>query len=123
MGRYSISTANRTFPEHADQGLTLYDPQRDRSLILFYGQDLGTSCEVVAGWSLWQLGYPDEARKRTKHALALAEEVSHAFSSAIALAVAGIVSLYRRDAQATEEYGLKMATLSVEHGISFFQAW
>jgi predicted ATPase len=109
--------------QHADQGLTFYDRQAHRSLAFLYGQDLEVSCHVVAGWSLWHLGYPDQAIKRSQQALSLAQELAHPFSSVIALAVAGIVYLERRDKCATQECGQKMATLSEEHGISFFHAW
>ena len=76
-----------------------------------------------AGCSLWLLGYPNEAKKRSQQALVLAHEVAHPFSSVIALVLAAIVSQYRHDVPATHNYGRKMAELSAEQGFSFFQAW
>ena len=36
-------------------------------------------------WTLWFLGYPDQALKRSHEALALAQELSHPYSLAYAL--------------------------------------
>ncbi len=109
--------------DHSDHGFSLYDSQQHRSLIFVYGQDMGLSCQMWAGCSLWLLGYPDEAMKRSQQALTLAQEVAHPFSSIIALVLAAIVSQYRHDVPSTRDYGRKMAELSAEQGFSFFHAW
>jgi predicted ATPase/class 3 adenylate cyclase len=109
--------------DYSDHGFSLYDSQQHRSLVFVYGQDMGISCQMWAGCSLWLLGYPDEAMKRSQQALALAQEVAHPFSSVIALVLAAIVSQYRHDFPTTRDYGRKMAELSAEQGFSFFQAW
>jgi hypothetical protein len=30
--------------EHTEHGLSLYDPQQHRTLVSFYGKDLGVTC-------------------------------------------------------------------------------
>ena len=109
--------------DHSDHGFTLYNIQQHRSLIFVYGQDMGLSCLMWAGCSLWLLGYPDEAMKRSQKGLALAREVAHAFSSVLPLVLATILSLYRRDVPRARDFGRRMAELSAEHGFSFFEAW
>jgi len=109
--------------DYSDHGFSLYDSQQHRSLVFVYGQDMGISCKMWAGCSLWLLGYPDEAMKRSQQALALTQEVAHPFSSVIALSLAAIVSQYRHDVPTTRDYGRKMVELSAEQGFSFFQAW
>ena len=47
--------------------------------------DPRVECLSYAAWTLWFLGYPDQALKRSQEALALAEELSHPFSLAFAL--------------------------------------
>ena len=43
------------------------------------------ACLSYAAWTLWHLGYPDQALKRSQEALTLAQELSHPFSLAFAL--------------------------------------
>lgn len=109
--------------DHADRGLSFYNPAVHRPLAFVYGQDLAESCQVVAGWSLWSLGYPDQALKRCQKALEWAQEPFHAFSSAVAFVLAAIISQFCRHVAATEEYGRKLRLHCERHGISFFQAW
>ena len=71
--------------EHLENAITLYDPERHRPLIFRYGgADAGVRCLSYAAWTLWQLGYPDQALKRGNEALALAQGLSHPFSLAFA---------------------------------------
>src|SRR5262249_60276941 len=70
---------------HFAQGIALYDPQRHRSHAVRYGQDPGVACRAYAALTLWWLGYPDQALHRSHEALALAQEVAHPLSLAMAL--------------------------------------
>jgi predicted ATPase len=65
---------------------------------------------------LWLLGYPDQARKRSLEAFALAQELSHPYSSAFALVHVLYVHRFSRDVKATEERARELAALSTEHG-------
>jgi predicted ATPase len=48
-----------------ENAITLYDREhRRRPLTFRYGFDAGVTCLSYAGWTLWQLGYPDQALKR-----------------------------------------------------------
>ena len=40
-------------------------------------------CLSYAAWTLWMLGYPDQALQRSQEALTLAQELSHPFSLAL----------------------------------------
>jgi predicted ATPase len=77
-----------TTQTHFAQGMALYDPQRHRSHAMRYGQDPGVACRAYAALTLWWLGYPDQALHRSHEALALAQEVAHPFSLAVALCFA-----------------------------------
>lgn len=54
---------------HLEQGMALYDPQRHRSLAFLSGRDTGVLCRCQMAWILWALGYPDQARARSREAL------------------------------------------------------
>ena len=72
---------------HLEQGIALYDPQQHRSSVFLYGHDPGVFGLSYAALDLWFLGYPDQALKRSHEALTLAQELSHPFSLAMALAL------------------------------------
>lgn len=75
---------------------------------------------MMFGLIQWLLGQPASALEQTHAALALARELSHPYSLAIALCWAGMVHQLRRDARATREFGASLIALSIEHG---FQQW
>jgi len=70
---------------HLEQAINLYDPQQHRSHAFMYGQDPGVHSLSYATLALWLLGYPDQARKRSAEAFALAQGLSHPYSLAFAL--------------------------------------
>jgi class 3 adenylate cyclase/predicted ATPase len=105
--------------EHLESAITLYDPERHRPLIFRYGgADAGVVCLSYAAWTLWQLGYPEQALKRGNEALALAQGLSHPFSLAFAEFFVGVLRQYRREARAAQENAESVIALSVEHGFS-----
>ena len=62
--------------EHVEQGIALYDSQQHRSLAFLYGgYDPGVACLCWAALTLWHLGYPDQALKRSHEALTLAQDM------------------------------------------------
>src|SRR5262249_10224539 len=71
--------------EHAEQAITLYESRQPSSHAIRPVQDPGVISRGYAAWSLWHLGYPDQALQRVHEALALAEKLSHPFSFAFAL--------------------------------------
>ncbi len=105
---------------HVEQGIALYDPQKHRPLTFLYGQDPGVTCLGYASWTLWSLGYPDQALKRSREALTLAEELSHPFSLAFAHGVAAMVRYFRRDWPEGQKQTEMMLALGNEQGFRFF---
>jgi class 3 adenylate cyclase/predicted ATPase len=106
-----------TAQEHIEYALALYDPQQHRSLAFSYGADPGLVCQLYAAWVLWHLGFPDKASQRMDEALTLAQELSHLFSLAFALALAANLHQYRQEGQAAQEWAEAAMTLSTEQGI------
>jgi predicted ATPase/class 3 adenylate cyclase len=102
---------------HLEQAIALYTPQQDRSLS---GHTLsGVPCLAYAAFTLWRLGYPDQALARIHEMLTLAQELSHAYSLARALHYATSLYVLRREwstAQARAEAAL---ALSTEQGLTW----
>jgi predicted ATPase len=105
--------------KHLDQGIALYDLQQHRAFLSSYGADSGVLCLFSAAMVLWPLGYPDQALKRSREALILAQELSHPFSLAIAFLGAGQLHQFRRERQATQEWAETLITFSSEQGFPF----
>ena len=83
--------------------MTLYDPEQHRASASLYGQDQGVVCRSWAALTLWSLGYPDQALRRSREALTLAQELAHPFSLAYAMCFAGMLCQLCRDVQAAHE--------------------
>jgi predicted ATPase len=101
---------------HLEQGIALYDLQQHRTLAFRYGSDPGVLCLSFAAWTLWLLGYPDQAYQRNNEALALAQEVSHPYSLAFALAWAAEFHHFCREEQAGQGRAEAVVALSAEQG-------
>ena len=89
--------------EQCTQGLRLYDPQQHRSRAAFFGQDTGVACYTYEALALWLLGYPDQALRRSREALTLAQQLAHPFSLTFALLHGAVLHVARREGQATQE--------------------
>jgi class 3 adenylate cyclase/predicted ATPase len=110
--------------EHFEIAISLYDPERHRPLAFRYGgADAGIRCLSYAAWTLWQLGYPDQALKRCNEALGLAQALSHPFGLAWAEVFVDVLRLLRREARATQENAEGLIALSAEHGLTDFLAF
>src|SRR5262249_56610158 len=99
---------------HLEQGTTFYDPQQHRAHAFVYGNDTGVACHSFAAFTLWILGYPDQALKRSYEALTLARELTQPFSLAMALLFTAWLHQYRREVQATQEQAEAAIILSTE---------
>jgi predicted ATPase len=104
---------------HLDQALTLPRSQPARPLISIR-QDPRVIPLAYMAFTLWTLGFPDQAVTRIHELLTLVQGLADPFSLARALIYATVLSLMRREwaiAQAQAEAGL---TLSTERG---FEQW
>jgi TOMM system kinase/cyclase fusion protein len=108
---------------HLEQGMALYNLQQHRSHAFLYGYDSGVHCLSFGAWALWYLGYPDQALRRIHAALTLAQELSHPFSLAFALAFAAWLHQLRREGQAVQEPAAAVIALSTDQGFLFWVAW
>jgi class 3 adenylate cyclase/predicted ATPase len=108
---------------HLEQGIALYNRRRHHSLAFIYGIDPGVSCLSYLSWTLWDLGYPDQARGRVQEVLALAQELSHPFSLAQARQSATIVHQLCREGHTTQEQAEAMITLARDRGFPYWEAF
>jgi predicted ATPase len=101
---------------HLEQGIVLYAAQQGRQPSFSNGMDRGVTCRSYASWSLWLLGYPDQALTMIRNALTLALELSHAFSLQFAMNYASMLHVWRREVRFAKERAEALITLANEHG-------
>jgi predicted ATPase len=105
--------------EHLEIAITLLDAERHRPLIFSYlGLDERVGSLLHTGWTLWLLGFPDQALKRGNEALALAQALSHPYSLGFAELSIVVLRAYRREPRAAQEGAESVIALSAEHGFS-----
>jgi predicted ATPase/class 3 adenylate cyclase len=107
---------------HLQQGLTLYDPQQHRAMVLRLGNDLGVFFLAYMVRPLWLLGYPDQALQQSQKALSMAQELAHPFSLTYALTFAALGHQFRREVHATHRRAEAACVLAGEQGIALFLA-
>src|SRR5271154_656752 len=85
--------------EHEEIAISIYNPDRHRA---FGFQYLYSLCGI--SWTLWHLGYPDQALKRNNEALAIAQTLSDPMSLALAQTFAGALRQFRGEAREAERH-------------------
>jgi predicted ATPase/DNA-binding winged helix-turn-helix (wHTH) protein len=107
---------------HLEQGIALADPSQHHALAVYYGIAPEVMCLTHAAWILWMLGYPDQALERSQEAYALTQKLAHPQSLVYALFTAGVLHMYRREADAAREQADHVVTLATEQGFTLWVA-
>src|SRR5262249_23532211 len=86
------------------RSVALYDPQQHRTLAFSYAQDPGVGALMYDAFTLWTLGYPDQALRRSHEVCTLAEELAHPHTLAYAFAQLAMFHQYRQDREAARRH-------------------
>jgi class 3 adenylate cyclase/predicted ATPase len=101
---------------HLDQALAVSAAPQDRCP----HSPFGGAARVIAlgetGWTLWMLGYPDQALARSHKMLTYAQELQHAFSLARALYNVATLHKLRGEASAAQEWAEAALAIITEQG-------
>jgi tetratricopeptide (TPR) repeat protein len=100
--------------DHLQQCIALYDPNKGGSYR--YVQEPGPTAMAMLSRVVYQLGYPDEARKKVQEALSLARTLSRPYSLAWVLGHAGWLYWERGEKSAAQECWKERASISFELG-------
>jgi class 3 adenylate cyclase/DNA-binding winged helix-turn-helix (wHTH) protein/predicted ATPase len=103
---------------HFEQGIALNDVQQDHLRSISDRVNPSVTCLSYLAWTLWLLGYPDQALNRTCEALTLAHKSSHTYSLVVALHYAAVLRLARREARLAQELAEETIELSRMHGFA-----
>jgi predicted ATPase len=124
LGVYSLTMGDlEPALEHLEHVIAFYDPEQHASLAYTMAQDPGVSVLAWASWTLWLLGYPDQALERSRKAMALARQLDHPYTLDFALSVAGaFFHQMRRETDAARELNEATLQLSTEEGFPLSMA-
>jgi predicted ATPase len=106
--------------EHFVRSVALYDPQQHRVLAFRYSHDLGVAALVNDASTLWILGYPDQALRRSHEACRLAEDLAHPLTLAYAFTHLAIFHQFRRDREEACRHAEAATRVSREQGFPFW---
>jgi predicted ATPase len=108
---------------HLEQGIRLYDPHQHHALTFRYGNvDPGAVCLVYAGWTLWMLGYLDQALERSNQGLTLAQNLEHPYTLARGLYWTTLLHQERREWQVVSERAETAITVATAQQIALVLA-
>ncbi|MBV8356684.1 MAG: hypothetical protein JO189_01935, partial [Deltaproteobacteria bacterium] len=100
---------------------SLYDPaQYPSHAVPYFGCDIAVQSRHALSFTLWVLGFPDQAVDTIERAVALARELGHPFSLCHALWSSQIVHAWRGDATAALKFTDAYLQIANEHGFQLF---
>lgn len=105
---------------YLERSLALYDAQRHRSLAFLFAQDPWVAGLSVLSWTLFALGYPEQAQARSNEALADARELSHRNTLGYALLYGCILSQLRGDWREARDRADSLIALARAQGSPHF---
>ena len=108
---------------HFDQALSLYDPDKHRSLATWHGQDIRVSILSFRSITLWMLGYPEAALTDVDQAVNHAREIGHAPSLIYALAATSVPQLLVGNYASVNVQTYEAVAIAEEKREVFWKAW
>ena len=115
LGEYALA---RT---HLAQGSALTEPMMQPALAQRQSIIVpGVACLIYAVPTLWCLGYPAQALRRSQDALTLAQARAHPYSLAMARHFAAFLHYLRRDAAAVQVEADALLTLATTHTFPYW---
>jgi predicted ATPase/DNA-binding winged helix-turn-helix (wHTH) protein len=104
---------------HLEQSLGLCDTPQLLTPLFLNGYEPGVKHGTYFALVLWLLGYADQAQQRSQEALALAQQIGHTPSLAVATIFAAIFSQFRRDAAATRAHTNALIAAAPAQGFAY----
>jgi class 3 adenylate cyclase/predicted ATPase len=108
---------------HFDQAIAFYDPDKHRSLVTRFGQDMKV---IVLSWralALWLLGYHEAALADANEAIRYAREIGHAATLMYALGIAPLVVVARGDYATADLLSDEVIALADQKGALFWKVF
>src|SRR5882672_5768856 len=108
---------------HFAQAIALYDAHPHRAAAFLHGEDVGVTSRSRDSWTLWYLGYPDQALAQSQAAVTLAQQLAHPLSLSFAWGEAAVLHQLRREGPAAQAQAAAALQLATEHGFPHWRAY
>ncbi len=105
--------------EHFEQTLALYQAAKHRRLARRYGTNPQTLACSLAAWTVWYLGYPEQALRLTTQAERVAQEATAPLERTWALLCSAWLHQHRGEWRLVHELAARGLRLATDHGLSF----
>lgn len=109
--------------DHLQAALTYCDNAPNHRPFFDFGPELRIFARAHLSLALWLLGFPDQAIEENRRNITIAEELSHPFSVALALAYSAIQHQYRREPEAAAELAEAAAAVCRKNGFRYYLSW
>ena len=113
-GEFAPSRAN------LEAVIAAYDVQQYKTHTTLYAQDPGVICRVRLAWTLWYLGYPEQARQRAEEARQLAQAIGHPYTTGYALTYSAWLACDQRDWSAVAELVTELETYARKYVLAYW---
>ncbi len=108
-----------TAREHLERSLTLYNDRYHHARAV---QNPGVVSLSYLAWTLWHLGFPDQALQRSQDALELARELAHPYSLTFALDFSAWLYQFRGEGSAARQDVQAAIALATEQSFPLWLA-
>jgi hypothetical protein len=106
------------------KALESYDPAIHRDLLHRFGQDPRTGAANYKAWTLWHLGFPDQAAATIEANLRWVRELNHTNTTCLALCYgATLVNIWLRRPEQVERAAREALRLADEMSLALWHAW
>jgi class 3 adenylate cyclase/tetratricopeptide (TPR) repeat protein len=102
-----------------EQAYLLYDPNEQRGKTLALQIDPGVNALLHLSWSLWILGYPEQAVQTSDRAIKIARHLSQPFALAMALFFACATGACCGHDDSVRQQLDELKALTAEHGLQY----
>ena len=109
--------------DQIEEALPAYVDPPHPALALFAGPDVGVFRCAYLSHLLWLLGDARQAEANSEQSIALAREVSHPFSLAVALDYAAMLNVFRQEGRLALARAGEASALCRKHGFAYYLAW
>lgn len=103
---------------HLERAVALHHPRHSHASAALYSCDPGLYCRSHSARTLWLLGYPERARRRSRETLALTRAVGDPRSAAHALMFAAICHQLRREPGLAQQHAEACVAACETHAIA-----
>jgi predicted ATPase len=100
-----------------EHGYALYEQHNPPAQAI---TDFGVVCLSYLAFTLWSLGFPNQALARVRESLALARRLGHVHSIGHALTSVALLHWFRRDIPELREYAEAAIAFATEHELAFW---